>query len=593
MRIGNSQISYQQQSEFRSQRQLQEQQNLQQQRRFLDFNQRQIGVSVDAEHSLSLTYENQQLNRLSSSSEIRDGEQLTKIAYEQLVNEVSQGQLDRNISVNNIIINGRDAQLNQSRISNLKLDGALNGTDVQSASGSTGFASSGQWGNEARVSVTQRGEYQEQSYHKLVSEGQIQLEDGRQIDFRLELELGRDYKESGEINTELKVEALIDPLVINFGGSADLLGSASFEFDIDSDGEVDQIQQLQQGVGFLALDLNQDGEINNGQELFGTQSGNGFADLAQYDSDNNGWIDENDEIFSQLSIYQPQAGEGQPQQLSLLEAGVGAIYLGTQATEIDLKSETNELQAQIRQQGVFLKESGEVGLAAQIDFAKQGTTPAAAGEASLNDEFNAFATTLETERGPRANLGGIDIDIGQIGEPVLLVSGASPLDPDAQFALIDTQFLAGQGANLDSVSRFGTATRAAEPIADELGLEGEFLLARFFAEQAEQAKLELESELEQGFSRTELAVTQTSVAEESVDEQIKQQAANLLAESQAFVPQNDYQSSYREDLNLAAPKKTEQIIENILKPMLAQQLQKRDENIQAYREQAQSLYQQE
>ena len=30
------------------------------------------------------------------------------------------------------------------------------------------------------------------------------------------------------------------------------------------------------------------------RELFGTKSGNGFADLAKYDSDGNGWIDEAD-----------------------------------------------------------------------------------------------------------------------------------------------------------------------------------------------------------------------------------------------------------------------------------------------------------
>ena len=41
-----------------------------------------------------------------------------------------------------------------------------------------------------------------------------------------------------------------------------------------------------------ALDINEDGKINDGKELFGTASGNGFGDLAAYDQDNNGWIDE-------------------------------------------------------------------------------------------------------------------------------------------------------------------------------------------------------------------------------------------------------------------------------------------------------------
>ena len=41
------------------------------------------------------------------------------------------------------------------------------------------------------------------------------------------------------------------------------------------------------GSGYLALDKNGDGTINDGSELFGTRNGDGFADLAQYDEDGN------------------------------------------------------------------------------------------------------------------------------------------------------------------------------------------------------------------------------------------------------------------------------------------------------------------
>ena len=36
---------------------------------------------------------------------------------------------------------------------------------------------------------------------------------------------------------------------------------------------------MEDGSRFLALDKNNDGIINNGSELFGTESGNGFIDL--------------------------------------------------------------------------------------------------------------------------------------------------------------------------------------------------------------------------------------------------------------------------------------------------------------------------
>ena len=53
-----------------------------------------------------------------------------------------------------------------------------------------------------------------------------------------------------------------------------------FKFDIDSDGKVDEISFVGKSSGFLALDKNEDGKINDGSELFGTKSGDGFSDLA-------------------------------------------------------------------------------------------------------------------------------------------------------------------------------------------------------------------------------------------------------------------------------------------------------------------------
>ena len=60
--------------------------------------------------------------------------------------------------------------------------------------------------------------------------------------------------------------------------------------------------------GFLALDLSENGVINNGGELFcdrmlladGSYASGGFEALSQYDQNNDGVIDANDEIFSRL-----------------------------------------------------------------------------------------------------------------------------------------------------------------------------------------------------------------------------------------------------------------------------------------------------
>lgn len=104
----------------------------------------------------------------------------------------------------------------------------------------------------------------------------------------------------------------------------------------------------------LALDLNHDNKINDGKELFGTSSGDGFADLAQYDSDGNQWIDEHDPIFQNPRIWTKDA-EGKDQLFALGQEGIGAIYLGNVQTEFAIKDNDNEFQGKIRWTGIFLK----------------------------------------------------------------------------------------------------------------------------------------------------------------------------------------------------------------------------------------------
>ena len=56
----------------------------------------------------------------------------------------------------------------------------------------------------------------------------------------------------------------IDPLVINFDGLGAQLSQTRFEFDLDNNGTAEQIASLRSGSGYLALDRNGDGAINNG-----------------------------------------------------------------------------------------------------------------------------------------------------------------------------------------------------------------------------------------------------------------------------------------------------------------------------------------
>jgi hypothetical protein len=195
----------------------------------------------------------------------------------------------------------------------------------------------------------------------------VSTADGRQIEIGLEINLSRSFTVGREEVLQLGDAVFKDPLVVNFDGNAAQLTRDTFAFDIDADGSADQIAFVTPGSGFLALDSNSDGRINDGGELFGALSGDGFADLAAHDEDGNGWIDEADAIYTNLRIWTKTAS-GDDQLLALGDKGIGAIYLGRIATPFSLKNDDNALQGQVRASGLFLFENGGVGSMQQLDL---------------------------------------------------------------------------------------------------------------------------------------------------------------------------------------------------------------------------------
>ncbi len=164
---------------------------------------------------------------------------------------------------------------------------------------------------------------------------------------------------------------MCDPLVINLDTNVASVSDKKIMFDLDADGEKDSISMLGSSSGYLSLDLNEDGIINDGSELFGTGSGDGFKDLSVYDSDCNGWIDEADEIFEKLRICVFD-GDGEQKLYSLKEKDIGAIYLGNVNTDFSLTDQkTGRVSAAIRKSGIFLYENGSAGTIQHVDLAKE------------------------------------------------------------------------------------------------------------------------------------------------------------------------------------------------------------------------------
>ena len=236
----------------------------------------------------------------------------------------------------------------------------------------------------------------EQSSLQFQAQGQVSLEDGRNIDFNLSLHMDQAYFKQENLRLSQNTQPLrYDPLLLDLSGQGPKLSTVSFEFDMNLDGQNETLAFAAPGSGFLVLDKNQDGEINNGSELLGGLTGEAFKELAHYDEDGNGWIDENDAIFAQLQVWHLDS-QGQKSLTQLADAGVGALYLGNEATQYTLKDQQNQELGVIQRSGVYLREDGLAASMVQVDLADRAAVLSPSQATTLNPSENRL-TRLEKD----------------------------------------------------------------------------------------------------------------------------------------------------------------------------------------------------
>ncbi|MCE5312330.1 MAG: hypothetical protein LLF86_04175 [Nitrospiraceae bacterium] len=198
--------------------------------------------------------------------------------------------------------------------------------------------------------------------------GVINTADGEEIKFNIKLKMDREFSSTESVNIRMGDAAkAVDPLVINFNGAAAELTDTKFAFDLNSDGTDENISFVGSNSGILVFDKNSDGKVNNGSELFGPSTGNGFAELAAYDQDGNNWIDQNDAAYNSLNIW-TKSSSGEDILRSLSEAGVGAIGLQNIQTQFNLTDAANNLNGQLAKTGVYVSEEKTVGTIQQVNL---------------------------------------------------------------------------------------------------------------------------------------------------------------------------------------------------------------------------------
>jgi T1SS-143 domain-containing protein len=180
---------------------------------------------------------------------------------------------------------------------------------------------------------------------------------------------GQDYvfKDNGTV-----VASAIDPIILDLDHNGIALTTLDngVSFDINADGHKDQIAWTAGTDGILAYDVDGNGTIDNGSEIFsphfaGGTYVDGLAALATLDSNHDGKIDANDEAFSKLTIWQDLNHNGisdAGELSSLSDHQIASLSLDAHASDSTINGQS------ILSDGSYTLDDGSIGHFVEVAF---------------------------------------------------------------------------------------------------------------------------------------------------------------------------------------------------------------------------------
>ncbi|MCJ8299604.1 MAG: hypothetical protein MJK13_11810, partial [Pseudomonadales bacterium] len=216
---------------------------------------------------------------------------------------------------------------------------------------------------------------------------------------------------------------LTTPLILDLDGDGIETTTLAdgVQFDIDGDGHVDQTAWVGKDDAFLVRDINGDGQINGAAELFGSatvlsngeKATDGFAALADLDSNADGVINSMDALYDQLQTWQDRNQDGlvQDGELKFLK-DIDVAELNLVATEgnewdngnlIGLNSswsDSNEQQHELADVWLHYA-SGEDG--SFVEFAADFSMPQSEEQIIFDDDLVAAENSVNTANPTSAN----------------------------------------------------------------------------------------------------------------------------------------------------------------------------------------------
>ena len=167
-------------------------------------------------------------------------------------------------------------------------------------------------------------------------------------------------------------------------------------FDFDSNQKIENSGWIGKNEGFLVRDLNNNGKIDSGAEMFGNHTvlssgktaSNGFEALKNLDSNGNGKFDASDAAWSQVKVWRDANTNGvvdAGELMTLEDAGIQSIDLNyTYQKEAD---ENGNIEIQ---QGSLTKTDGTAGKISDVWFAADGTKTRLTANVDISDDIKAL-----------------------------------------------------------------------------------------------------------------------------------------------------------------------------------------------------------
>jgi hypothetical protein len=138
----------------------------------------------------------------------------------------------------------------------------------------------------------------------------------------------------------------LSPVVLDLDGNGvqTISSTQGVQFDLAATGHTGQYGWVGGNDGLLVRDINRDGVINDGSELFGvgtrladgSRAGNGYAAMAALDSNHDGKLDARDAAFGELKVWVDANHDGVTnigELRGLVEVGVHSLNLAHTASD--------------------------------------------------------------------------------------------------------------------------------------------------------------------------------------------------------------------------------------------------------------------